>query len=132
MDGRATEPTKRVRMPEQRRPVRDEARAEIVLRHARLRSDGGPQFCQPSRAEVRGLATPLQGPRTDGKVIYPDRESAEQAAREFEALGALPMRSYLCNRSRSGHFHLTRDTAVGPRQDDLDVRIPRQRTPYPA
>jgi hypothetical protein len=115
-------------VPAQRRPVRDPARAEIVLRHARLRSDGGPQFCRPSRAELTGEVPRRQGARNDGKVIYPDRESAEQAAREFESLGASPMRSYRCNRSTRGHFHLTRDTPALGRGYDLAARIPQQRT----
>jgi hypothetical protein len=115
-------------IPAQRRPVRDPARAAVVLRHARLRSDGGPQFCQPSRAELSGAVARRQGTRGDGKVIYPDRESAEQAAREFESLGALPMRSYRCNRSHHGHYHLTRDTATLARRADLEARIPRPRS----
>lgn len=120
---RPSEPTS----PRARRGVRDAARAEVVLRHARLRSDGGPQFCQPSRAEAAGLVPRRQGARTDGKVIYPDREAAELAAREFEGLGALPMRAYRCNRSHRGHYHLTRDTAALARRYDL--RIPERRSP---
>lgn len=116
------------RRPSRPRPVRDAARAEIVLRHARLRSDGGPQFCRPTRAEAAGLVPRRQGTRTDGKVIYPDRDAAELAAREFEGLGAMPMRAYRCNRSNRGHFHLTRDTAALARRYDLGARIPQQRT----
>lgn len=115
-------------LPEQRRPVRDPARAEVVLRHARLRSDGGPQFCRPTRAEATGLVGRRQGTRGDGKVIYPDRESAEEAAREFETLGSMPMRSYRCNRSHHGHYHLTRDVAALARRYDLAARIPHQRS----
>lgn len=115
-------------IPAPRKPVRDPARAAVVLRHARLRSDGGPQFCQPSRAEMSGTAPRRQGGRTDGKVIYPDRESAEQAGREFESLGAQPMRSYRCNRSTHGHYHLTRDTTALARRIDVAARIPHQRS----
>ncbi|GAY09442.1 hypothetical protein [Pseudonocardia sp. N23] len=115
-------------IPTPRKPVRDPARAAVVLRHARLRSDGGPQFCQPSRAETAGVAPRRQGTRTDGKVIYPDRESAEQAGREFESLGSQPMRSYRCNRSNHGHYHLTRDTTALARRVDLTARIPQQRS----
>lgn len=110
------------------RPVRDRNRAEVVLRYARLRSDGGPQFCQPTRAEAAGQIPRRQGSRTDGKVIYPDRDSAEQAGREFETLGSMPMRSYRCNRSHHGHYHLTRDTSALARRYDLESRIPGQRS----
>ncbi|MFC5994967.1 hypothetical protein ACFQE5_12175 [Pseudonocardia hispaniensis] len=118
-------------VPAQARPVRDPARAEIVLRYARLRSDGGPQFCRPRRAEAAGLIPRRQGPGTDGKIIYPDRESAERAAREFEALGACLLRSYRCNRSTHGHYHLTRDTTTPDRRHGLDARFPRQRQASP-
>ncbi|MGD9987942.1 hypothetical protein [Pseudonocardia sp.] len=115
-------------IPAPRKPVRDPARAAVVMRHARLRSDGGPQFCQPSRAELSGTAPRRQGGRTDGKVIYPDRAAAEQAGREFESLGSQPMRSYRCNRSTHGHYHLTRDTTALARRVDVAARIPHQRS----
>ena len=86
----------------------------ILCRHARLTKAGNPIFCAPSRAELAGRAPLRQTAGTDGKVIYSTREAAEAAARELESLGARPLRSYLCGRSRSGHFHLTTDTAVRP------------------
>jgi len=114
-------------MPEQR-GVRDQARAEVLCRHARLTKAGRPIFCRPSRAEVEGRALPRSG--SDGKVIYSTREAAEAAARELEALGARPLRSYLCARSRGGHYHLTTDST--PRTPaghlPLHLRIPQQRT----
>lgn len=103
--------------------VRDIARSEVLHRHARLNRNGRPIFCAPSQAEIRGAVIPRQGRGTDGKVIYPTREAAEAAARELEDLGARPLRSYLCGRSRSGHFHLTSDAAARP----LHERIPQQR-----
>src|SRR6476661_8018750 len=64
------------------RGVRDAARGEVLLRHARLASSGRPVFCTPSRAELAGLVGPRAGRGTDGKVIYSTREAAEAAARE--------------------------------------------------
>ena len=40
------------------RGVRDAARGEVLLRHARLASSGRPVFCTPSRAELAGLVGP--------------------------------------------------------------------------
>ena len=88
------------------RGVRDAARGEVLLRHARLASSGRPVFCTPSRAELAGLVGPRAGRGTDGKVIYATREAAESAARELEGLGSRALRAYRCTRSRRGHFHL--------------------------
>ena len=104
--------------------VRDEQRGEVVLRYARLTGRGRPTFCSPSRAEQTGAVHLSTGSGTDGKVIYPTREAAEAAAQELESLGARRLRSYLCARSRHGHFHLTTDTAR-----PLHERIPQQRRP---
>ena len=104
------------------RGVRDAARGEVLLRHARLASSGKPVFCTPSRAELDGLVAPRAGRGTNGKVIYPTREAAEAAARELEGLGARALRAYRCSRSRRGHFHLTTDST--PRSH---LRIPEQR-----
>ena len=108
--------------------VRDIARSEVLHRHARLTRSGRPIFCAPSQAEIRGAVIPRQGRGTDGKVIYPTREAAEAAARELEELGARPLRSYLCGRSRNGHFHLTTDAGTRSLHD----RIPQQRRPLSA
>jgi hypothetical protein len=108
------------------RGVRDAARGEVLLRHARLASSGKPVFCTPSRDELAGLVAPRAGRGTDGKVIYPTREAAEAAARELEALGARALRAYRCSRSRRGHFHLTTDST--PRAHlPVHLRIPQQR-----
>lgn len=108
--------------------VRDQARSEVLHRHARLTNAGRPVFCTPSRAEIAGVVALRQGRGTDGKVIYPTREAAEAAARELEALGSRALRSYLCGRSRSGHFHLATDTAHRPLSPaEVHARIPRQR-----
>jgi hypothetical protein len=108
------------------RGVRDAARAEVLIRHARLATSGRPVFCTPSRAEIAGAAPLRQSRGTNGKVIYGTREDAEAAARELEVLGANKLRAYRCSRSRSGHFHLTTDTT--PRSAlPLHLRIPQQR-----
>jgi hypothetical protein len=104
------------------RGVRDAARGEVLLRHARLASSGRPVFCTPSRAELNGLVSPRAGRGTDGKVIYPTREAAEAAGRELEALGARSLRAYRCSRSRRGHFHLTTDST-----SRAHLPIPQQR-----
>jgi hypothetical protein len=114
-------------LPEQR-GVRDLARSEVLHRHAKLQRNGRPIFCTPSRAELDGSALPRQSRGTDGKVIYPTREAAEDAARELEALGSRSLRSYVCGRSRHGHYHLTTDTGSLP----LHLRIPQQRGPVSA
>jgi len=108
------------------RGVRDAARGEVLLRHARLASSGRPVFCTPSRAELAGLVGPRAGRGTDGKVIYSTREAAEAAARELEALGSRALRAYRCTRSRRGHFHLTTDTTSRPHLP-LHLRIPQPR-----
>lgn len=121
--------------------VRDHDRSEVLHRHARLGNGGRPIFCTPSRAELAGVVALRQSRGTDGKVIYDTREAAEAAARELEALGARHLRSYLCGRSRSGHFHLataTRSVHVpaqrpsGQSAPCLHDRIPQQRGPLSA
>ena len=108
------------------RGVRDAARGEVLLRHARPAGSGRPVFCTPSRAELEGMVAPRAGRGTDGKVIYPTRDAAEAAARELEALGSRLLRAYRCTRSRRGHYHLTTDSA--PRAHlPLHLRIPHQR-----
>jgi hypothetical protein len=117
-------------VPEQR-GVRDAARGEVLNRHARLTKNGRPIFCRPSQAEIDGRVLPRQGPGSDGKVIYSTRDDAEAAARELESLGARALRSYLCGRSRGGHYHLTTDGARTGHLP-LHLRIPQQRGPMSA
>ena len=105
--------------------IRDAARSAVLHRWARLTRNGRPVFCTPSRAEIEGRVLPRQSRGTDGKVIYPSREAAEAAARELEALGTRMLRSYRCERSRGGHYHLTTDGS-------LHLRIPQQRPPLSA
>lgn len=108
------------------RGARALARRAILCRYARLTKAGYPIFCAPSRAEQAGRAPQRQTRGTDGKVIYSTREAAEAAARELESLGARPLRSYLCGRSRGGHFHLTTDTAARPSAHGCAIPHPRE------
>lgn len=94
------------------RIVRDVARAEVVARYARTLPSGRPMYCKPSREERSGEVVRKQGPGTDGKVIYPNKDAADAAGRELEALGGRPLRPYACKRSRNGHFHLTTDRSA--------------------
>ncbi|WP_214368690.1 hypothetical protein [Pseudonocardia sp. H11422] len=108
--------------------VRDAARAEVLVRYARLMRIGRPVVCLPSRAELSGRMPRRQGQGSDGKIIYPDRDSAEAAARELEQLGSRALRAYMCSRSRHGHFHLTTDFVAERSRAALATRIPRQRS----
>lgn len=84
-------------------------RREIIRRYARLKTNGKVTYCEPSKAELSGEIPRRETSGSDSKVIYPDLESAEAAAREMtELLGDAPQRAYLCQRSRHGHAHLTR------------------------
>lgn len=86
------------------------ARQEVILKYGRLWPDRRqPMFCSPSRIEREGKSSFHRQP--DGKVIYDDREKAEAAARELEAITGIAFRPYACPRSRRGHQHLTRDNS---------------------
>lgn len=113
--------------PAPSRGVVDTERGRVLARYARLMRSGRPEVCRPGRRERTELDPRSAVFGNDGKVIYPDRESAESAARELEALGARPQRSYLCSRSRKGHFHLTTDHAAPRGRAVLHDAIPRQR-----
>ncbi len=106
-----------VQLPEPPPRPRDtnwSARQEILRRHARLwkstKRKGAPMVCIPSKEEKRLFRKSPEA--NDGKIIFDSREAAEAAARELEALGSKPMRSFACPRSKNDHFHLTTD---GPR-----------------
>ncbi|MEQ3554427.1 hypothetical protein WIS52_28510 [Pseudonocardia nematodicida] len=109
----------------------DSDRGRVLSRYARLMRSGRPEVCRPGRREIedreRGAANAAAG--SDGKVIYPDRDAAECAARELEALGGRPQRAYLCGRSRRGHFHLTTDLVAERRRAPAGM-IPRPRSGY--
>lgn len=85
------------------------ARRAVIDRFARLRPNGRAEFCSPSTEKQAAAVARGQAPSGDGKVIYPDRQAAEAAAKEFEALDGQPMRAYRCPRSQHGHHHLTVD-----------------------
>jgi hypothetical protein len=78
----------------------------IVRRHARLFPNGFPIKCRAALIEDR--------PNAQAKIIYDDKEKAEAARVEFEALpGAPHLRAYACPRSLHGHYHLTTDGHAG-------------------
>jgi hypothetical protein len=109
------------------RGVVDGERGRVLARYARLMRSGRPEVCLPGRRERTALDPRSAVFGNDGKVIYPDRDAAECAARELEALGGRPQRSYLCSRSHKGHFHLTTDHAAERGRASLHDAIPRQR-----
>lgn len=105
-------------MPSRRRhrapkPTPEEARREVLRRYARLYPSGSPQFCTPAQAEVAGEVAFRTTRGTTGKVIYPDWETAQQAATALQRLGARPMAVYRCGRSRHGHCHLKTIVEIG-------------------
>ncbi|MFP5072497.1 hypothetical protein ACLFMI_22875 [Pseudonocardia nantongensis] len=109
--------------------VVDADRGRVLARYARLMRSGRPEVCLPGRREVEDRQRYGTGGQagSDGKVIYPDRDSAECAARELESLGGRPQRAYLCRRSRRGHFHLTTDQVAERRRTPAEL-IPRPRS----
>lgn len=84
------------------------ARRRIIARYARRKRNGTVLFCQPSKGELAGDVQRRESSGSDGKVVFPDLETAEAAARELEAFGGGPQYAYVCRRSRHGHAHLTR------------------------
>jgi len=50
-------------------------------------------------------------PPIPAKVIFPDKHAANQASKALQKLGMDPMTAYVCERSKSGHAHLTRKGA---------------------
>lgn len=85
-----------------------QARRRIIGHYARRDWRGRIAFCTPSKNELNGVVARRETSGSDGKVIFPDLETAEKAAREMADLGADPQRAYVCARSRTGHAHLTR------------------------
>ncbi|ALE74147.1 MULTISPECIES: hypothetical protein [unclassified Pseudonocardia] len=110
------------------RGVVDADRGRVLGRYARLMRSGRPEVCRPGRREIEDRERFGGGgvAGSDGKVIYPDRDAAECAARELEALGGRPQRAYLCRRSKRGHFHLTTDQVAERRGVPAEL-IPRPR-----
>lgn len=109
------------------RGVVDGERGRVLARYARLMRSGRPEVCLPGRREIEDRERfGASATGSDGKVIYPDWDAAECAARELEALGGRPQRVYLCRRSRRGHYHLTTD-AVAQRRRDPAQLIPQPR-----
>lgn len=89
----------------------------VVDKYARIctygADKGRPLKCRPNKAEKEGLV-PVQFHKD--KIVYDTWDAAEDAAREMEALGALPQRPFYCARSRHGHVHLTLDKSPGTKR----------------
>jgi len=79
----------------------------IIIKYARKTRHGKIARCVPSDAEQWNLIDRKENEGTDGKVIYPTEEIAQGAARELAALVGKPHRAYPCNRSKTGHAHIT-------------------------
>lgn len=82
-----------------------------------LRCDPLPGEAELAYFERRELA------HDNGKVVYPSKKAAQQAAEEMEAVGNGPSRAYECK--RGGHAHLTQQevwvrapASTGPRRFD--------------
>ncbi len=75
------------------------ARRAILIRFARLSTNGVPVLCTPPRREL--LMDRVPGAF---KVIYDTERNAIAAARELACLGSPPQKPYLCE--RGNHLHL--------------------------
>ena len=73
-------------------------RAEIMQKYARIYRGRWPMRCGPAWM-----------PAKDRKIIFDSQADAEAAEAELRAAGNRPQRAYLCERSRTGHYHLTSD-----------------------
>lgn len=82
---------------------------KIILRYARLTSNGKPMFCKPSREELSNPNQRREAEGTDWKIIYDSVQDAEDSAREMCQIGAEMQYAYPCRRSSHNHFHLSRD-----------------------
>jgi len=91
------------------RPNKDQ-RQVVLARYARCGSDGIPIRCMSSPDEIAERKAKGWAPLAD-KVIFPDLNSAIAASRALAKLGMDKTRAYVCERSDSGHAHLTRKAA---------------------
>ncbi len=100
------------------------ARRKILRKYARIRM-GRPVFCGPSRAETRYGVD--YGIKRNGKVIFDNRQDAEDCATALTALTGEMFRPYECPRSKSGHHHLTEDRSPANRRAREEKRGYRAR-----
>lgn len=82
--------------------VKRHVRRDVVCRLA-SRQNGRVLRCTPSSLEKAGSKPRKAHAGNDGKVIYPCRENAEEAAR-FLSMDGQPQEAYPC--TRDGHWHL--------------------------
>lgn len=92
----------------------EDQRRAVLDKHCRRSNNGRIQFCAVSQKERDRARAEGRRIGDEGKPIFPDRASAEAAARELEALGARPMYAYECKRSRRGHHHISTDESRLP------------------
>lgn len=82
--------------------------AEVTGRYARKVRSGHPMRCVRSKAEAEGRKGLRGRPGNDWKIIYDSEDDARRAADEIAAItGGATQSAYRCERSRSGHYHLT-------------------------
>lgn len=86
--------------------------AQVVIRkYARMIDEDRYARCTPGFDEWRA-AHDRRGktnePHSASKAIYDSREAAEAAAAELTAIDGWPLYAYPCERSKHGHYHLTR------------------------
>lgn len=80
---------------------------EVLMRHARVKG-GRAVRCKPTAYERKMRAAFGNTIVKQNKVIYDTQEAAMAAACEFAAInGGLPGKVYPCQRSKSGHCHIT-------------------------
>lgn len=79
------------------------AMREVLERFGRKRRNGKLIYCTPSQEEYETD----DRPRSRNKIIYDTEAIAQSAALAIYNLSGDLMFSYVCNRSRRGHRHLT-------------------------
>lgn len=86
------------------------AMREILERFGRkYRSSGSLIYCTPSQREFEES----DRPKSLWKIIYDTEAIAQAAALAIYNLNGNLLFSYPCNRSKSGHRHLTHDAPTG-------------------
>jgi hypothetical protein len=88
-------------------PNRGELIHQIVVKHARLQTNGRPVTCRPSQWDIY-RDDPLDL-HSWGKVIFDDEDAARACATELRTVlhDETPSYTYECRRSQLGHVHLT-------------------------
>lgn len=95
------------------RPDRGREIYDIIVKYARLRTNGRPIKCVPSQ-EAIAWDDPLDL-HSWGKVVFDSEEAAQACVDELRAVlgDDVPAFVYPCRRSRHGHVHLTSKEPLG-------------------